>query len=225
MCLARRQSPYPGMVASKFPGDKRAISCFRHSSEDAHNLQPRRFVTMVASGCQHSYPGVNGGEFDNNMGSNNHQEVLNAHGVPYLQSVNVIPPTQDGTLHAALGQELRNGIEDRSWLLNHSDNNLRLPPRSPLDANVALAVKESCNIGYVHVVDCTQSHMVAAKQLGRKAIGIEIEEKYCRIAVERLSQSVMQFDEPLVRQPKHAEPALFPSSDAVAVGAKESEIA
>ena len=35
---------------------------------------------------------------------------------------------------------------------------------------------------------------VAAKKLGRKCIGIEIEEKYCKIAVDRLRQSVMRFE-------------------------------
>jgi DNA modification methylase len=35
--------------------------------------------------------------------------------------------------------------------------------------------------------------MLASQLLGRKSIGIEIEEKYCEIAANRCRQSVMEF--------------------------------
>lgn len=77
----------------------------------------------------------------------------------------------------------------------HGDQSSFHPTEKPT-ALLAYLINSYCNIGNI-VLDFTMgsgSTLVAAKQLGRKAIGIEIEEKYCEIAVDRLRQSVFSFE-------------------------------
>jgi len=47
--------------------------------------------------------------------------------------------------------------------------------------------------------------LVAAKQLGRKAIGIEIEKKYCDIAIDRLRQEVLPLNQPTYEKHEQGE--------------------
>lgn len=71
------------------------------------------------------------------------------------------------------------------------------PTQKPV-ALMEYLIKTYTNEGDV-VLDFTMGSgttLVAAKNLNRKAIGIETQEKYCEIAVKRLAQDVLNFSEP-----------------------------
>jgi len=81
----------------------------------------------------------------------------------------------------------------RVWDCRRSDPGREHPTQKPLDLMEWCLTKSKTSGVVLDPFMGSGTTLVAAKQLGRKAIGIEIEEKYCKIAVERLAQGVMDF--------------------------------
>ncbi len=82
----------------------------------------------------------------------------------------------------------------RNWHLGNNSNlrnsSLEHPTSRPLDTIKYIISMFNCDI----ILDPfmgSGTTLRAAKDLGRRAIGIEIEEKYCEIAVKRLAQEVL----------------------------------
>ena len=82
---------------------------------------------------------------------------------------------------------------NRAW---HSSGLPFHPNQKPLGAVAQLltAFSKDCSV-VLDPFSGSGTTLLAAKACGRKAVGIEIEERFCEITTMRLSQEVLQFSE------------------------------
>jgi site-specific DNA-methyltransferase (adenine-specific) len=96
---------------------------------------------------------------------------------------------------AVCGGQIRHGGQDAYDFSIGREPKFNHPSQKPLPFMLFLVKRLSIeNYTILDPFMGSGTTLAAAKQLNRKAIGIEIEEKYCEIAVRRLSQEVIDFN-------------------------------
>ena len=89
------------------------------------------------------------------------------------------------------------GHNTRIWSRHWSGEEKQHPTQKPVSL-IRWCIEQSQTTGLIlDPFMGSGTTLRAAKDLGRKAIGIEIEERYCEIAVKRLQQAVLPMEVPV----------------------------